>query len=75
MPLVHGTLTIFKCDKKEALCVRAVFHSEGTDMAEVGVEWMKSGDGDGSRGGIEHQCSTSVNFSEVDLILPDDSIA
>lgn len=69
------TLTIFKCDKAEALCVGTIFHSEGTHTAEVGVEWMKSSDSDRSCGRIEHQYSPSINFSEVDLVFPDDSIA
>ncbi len=71
----YGTLTIFKCGEEEALSIGAIFHSEGTHTAEVGIEWMKSSNGDVGCGGIEHQCSPSINFSEVYLILPDDSIA
>ena len=72
---MHGTLTIFECGEEEALCIGTILHSEGTHTAEVGVEWVKGSDGDIGCGGIEHQCSSSVYFSEVDLILPDDSIA
>ena len=75
MKLVQCTLTIFKCDEEEALCVGTIFHCEGTYTAEVGVEWVKSGNGDIRCGGIKHQCSPSVYFSEVDLVLPDNSIA
>ena len=68
------TLTIFKCDKEEALCVGTIVHSEGTHTAQVGVEWVKSSNGDISCGGIEHQRSPSVHFSDIDLVFPDDSI-
>lgn len=68
------TLTIFKCGEEEILCVGTIAHSESTHTAEVGVEWVKSRNGDISCGGIEHQYSSSVHFSDVDLVLSDDSI-
>ena len=52
--MLHGALTIFKCGKEEVLCIGTILHSEGTHTAEVGVEWVKSSDGDIGCGGIEY---------------------